>query len=160
MKLINGLQLTTVALCLAFFAGCETTGDPNTGGLAWSETKARERLASRESETRSAQQQAASARQQTAQLKEQKANAEASTSAQRRELAQLDNEIADLRHQISSGGEAVQGLEGDLARLEQQSAALSSQPSTGSAEKERELENLRTEVNRLKNRIRLQEQTR
>jgi outer membrane lipoprotein-sorting protein len=40
-------------LCLAgaggvFLPGCTTTGDPNSGGIFWSEDKAKQRIAARE----------------------------------------------------------------------------------------------------------------
>ena len=40
-------------LCLAgasglFLPGCETTGDPNKGGIFWSESKAKQRIYARE----------------------------------------------------------------------------------------------------------------
>jgi hypothetical protein len=40
-------------LCLSgtgsfLFSGCETTGDPNSGGIFWSEDKAKQRIAARQ----------------------------------------------------------------------------------------------------------------
>jgi hypothetical protein len=32
----------------AVLSGCETTGDPNSGGIFWSETKAKQRIYSRQ----------------------------------------------------------------------------------------------------------------
>lgn len=38
------LRLLFLLLPLAVVPGCQTTGDPNSGGLFWSEDKARQRL--------------------------------------------------------------------------------------------------------------------
>lgn len=46
MKTLPALLLT--ALTLAGFTACETTGDPSTGGIFWSERKAQDRLSTRE----------------------------------------------------------------------------------------------------------------
>lgn len=40
--------LLTAACGLLALSGCETTGDPSTGGIFWSETKAKQRLYERE----------------------------------------------------------------------------------------------------------------
>lgn len=40
--------LGMLTLTVALFSGCETTGNPREGGIFWSETKAQERLATRE----------------------------------------------------------------------------------------------------------------
>lgn len=40
--------LSLAALSISAFAGCETTGNPNEGGIFWSETKAKDRLRHRE----------------------------------------------------------------------------------------------------------------
>lgn len=40
--------LLFAALTLIGASGCETTGDPNSGGIFWSEKKAQDRLAERE----------------------------------------------------------------------------------------------------------------
>lgn len=45
-KTLNILLLTTFVL--ASITGCETTGDPNSGGIFWSEDKAKVRLAERD----------------------------------------------------------------------------------------------------------------
>jgi hypothetical protein len=42
------LTLLSLALGAAAFSGCETTGDPNSGGIFWSETKAKQRIAARQ----------------------------------------------------------------------------------------------------------------
>lgn len=42
------LTLCSLALAAVSFSGCETTGDPNSGGIFWSETKAKQRLADRQ----------------------------------------------------------------------------------------------------------------
>ena len=47
MKSIN-LLIATVAL--QFLTGCETTGNPNEGGIFWSERKAQDRLNVRRAE--------------------------------------------------------------------------------------------------------------
>ncbi|HEX8296001.1 MAG TPA: hypothetical protein VF593_06845 [Chthoniobacteraceae bacterium] len=44
-KLLALLALSSGAV---LFVGCETTGDPNAGGIFWSERKAQQRLADRE----------------------------------------------------------------------------------------------------------------
>lgn len=41
-----------IVLC-ATISGCETTGDPNSGGIFWSERKAQQRLYEREGELNS-----------------------------------------------------------------------------------------------------------
>jgi len=42
------LTLFALAVALPLLCGCETTGDPNRGGIFWSESKAQDRLAERE----------------------------------------------------------------------------------------------------------------
>lgn len=43
--------ILAAAFSLQFLAACETTGDPNKGGLfGWSESKAKDRIHSREAE--------------------------------------------------------------------------------------------------------------
>lgn len=44
------LSLILAAAALQLLTGCETTGNPNEGGIFWSERKAQERLDSRESQ--------------------------------------------------------------------------------------------------------------
>jgi len=44
------LTLFIVATVFPMLGGCETTGDPNRGGIFWSERKAQDRLYERESE--------------------------------------------------------------------------------------------------------------
>jgi len=46
MKTLSLLLLSGFALIAS--TGCETTGDPNSGGIFWSERKAQDRLAERE----------------------------------------------------------------------------------------------------------------
>ncbi len=46
MKLLLLLALTASGCLL--FTGCETTGDPNRGGIFWSEDKAKQRIRARE----------------------------------------------------------------------------------------------------------------
>ena len=45
-KLIATLFIAAIACPM--LGGCETTGDPNQGGIFWSERKAQDRLAERE----------------------------------------------------------------------------------------------------------------
>ena len=40
--------LGTGCIAMLLLAGCETTGDPSTGGIFWSENKAQGRLAERQ----------------------------------------------------------------------------------------------------------------
>ena len=42
------LLLILSATAIVFLPGCETTGDPNKGGLFWSESKAKQRIYARE----------------------------------------------------------------------------------------------------------------
>lgn len=42
------LLLTFTAASGIFLPGCETTGDPNRGGIFWSESKAKQRIYARE----------------------------------------------------------------------------------------------------------------
>jgi len=42
------LTYFSLALAAVSFSGCETTGDPNSGGIFWSESKAKQRIAARE----------------------------------------------------------------------------------------------------------------
>lgn len=43
-------KMLLLTLCAPFaFTGCETTGDPNSGGIFWSERKAQDRLDQRRS---------------------------------------------------------------------------------------------------------------
>ncbi len=63
-------------LCLAgigslVLPGCETTGDPNSGGIFWSESKAKQRLAAREARLNAIEGDTASVRRRNRRLEQQ-----------------------------------------------------------------------------------------
>jgi hypothetical protein len=47
--LIRAATLACASTATLLLSGCETTGDPSTGGIFWSERKAQGRLAERQS---------------------------------------------------------------------------------------------------------------
>ncbi|HYR59621.1 MAG TPA: hypothetical protein VEO95_13365 [Chthoniobacteraceae bacterium] len=51
--------------------GCETTGDPNSGGIFWSESKAKQRLAAREARLNAIEGDTASVRRRNRRLEQQ-----------------------------------------------------------------------------------------
>lgn len=137
MKLIKkpgAGRLFLVAAAAAVFSGCEATGDPRVGGIFWSETKARQRIAAKQSERRQAERAAASAE---------------------TKLARLQDEIRSLRRQIAATPRARTALQPDLDRVERRSAGLSTNDSLDVSEKERQLAELRVEVDQLEERNRL-----
>ena len=46
----HSIRLIIAAAALQCFTSCETTGNPNEGGIFWSERKAQDRLNARESQ--------------------------------------------------------------------------------------------------------------
>ena len=48
MKAMIFFHLFGAVMCLTLLNSCETTGDPSTGGIFWSEAKAQQRLADRQ----------------------------------------------------------------------------------------------------------------
>jgi septal ring factor EnvC (AmiA/AmiB activator) len=127
-------RLFLVATTAITFSGCEATGDPRAGGIFWSETKARQRIAAKQSEKRQAEHEAAS---------------------EQAKLARLQDEIRSLHQRIASAPRASNALQSDLARVERRSTELSTNDSLEVSEKERQLAELRAEVNRLEERNQL-----
>jgi chromosome segregation ATPase len=127
-------RLVLVAATAITFSGCEATGDPRAGGIFWSETKARQRIAVKQSEKRQAEREAASAE---------------------ARVARLQDEIRSLHQRIANAPRARNALQSDLARVEQRSTELSRNNSLDVSEKERQLAELRAEVNRLEERNQL-----
>lgn len=55
--LIRAATLACASTATLLLSGCETTGDPSTGGIFWSEKKAEDRLAERQSKLEQVEQQ-------------------------------------------------------------------------------------------------------
>lgn len=149
------LQATAMVALAAAFCGCETTGDPNSGGIFWSETKARQRLAEDRAQLGQARTEAASEQARTAALKNRRAAAQSTLARQRRELADLKADIAALKQQIAQGPAATQALKVDVDQVERKQMELSADDALTVAEKERELTALRADVDRLRTRNKL-----
>lgn len=160
MKLSLPIQALTIAAIGLALAGCETTGNPREGGIFWSETKAQQRLAVRRSELHEAQGEEATARARTSQLEARRETMQATVARQRRALAQLGSEISAMQRSLRGEPGATESLEAELQRLQQQRAALATHDSLSAPEKERELQDLRAEVDRLKERSKLLKETR
>jgi len=96
-----GCALLTLAL-----AGCQTTGDPNAGGLfGWSPAKARARQAELERDAAANQQQAAEAQQMTAAMQSRR--------------QEVKSEVSDLQVQLQKATSENERLEGQLQALMQ-----------------------------------------
>src|SRR3954447_17448691 len=128
------VRLFLSAATVITFSGCETTGDPRAGGIFWSETKARQRIAAKQSERLQAKREAVS---------------------EHAKLARLESEIKSLRREIAKVRRARKALQADPIRVEHQRTDLSTNGSLEISEKERQLADLLAEVSRLKERNKL-----
>lgn len=167
MRPSSAPPLVAIVVLAVSLSGCETTGDPRAGGIFWSQAKARDRISARQSESFAAEHEAASARARTSHLEARRSAIQSTVERQRAELARLEDDIAALRRQLSREPGATKRLEADLKRLEanlnrveRQRTELATNDSLSVSEKERELANVRAEVNRLKQRNRLLRETR
>jgi chromosome segregation ATPase len=152
------MVLAMVLLPLGF-AGCESTGDPRQGGIFWSEAKARERLADERAQVQTAQNEATEQRAITSRSRARREALSATVARQRRELTQLGADISSLEAELAGRSEGGEETSAELRALERQRVSLLGSDSQDVAAKEAELVRLRQDVNRLKERYRLLEQT-
>ena len=68
MRLKSVLSLLALSQAALFLASCETTGDPNSGGIFWSENKAQHRQAVLQNELQDARSENARLRHKSAEL--------------------------------------------------------------------------------------------
>jgi chromosome segregation ATPase len=154
------MSLSSITLVPVFFviiltfSACDTTGDPREGGIFWSQNKANQRLETKRAEMHHVQQETITEEAEGASLRARRSAVRSSLERQQGELRQLEGEIAALQRQNIDEPQATEALEADVARLEQQRAALSADRSLSVSEMEHQLEELRAEVARLKERKR------
>jgi predicted nuclease with TOPRIM domain len=111
----SALVLSLIALG---FTGCQTTGDPNQGGLfGWSEKKAQQRQDTLEQQNVDARGQLVSEQQQQSQLRQREAGLQAESVRLRGEIDRLTAENDHLEDQLRSLVSQRNLGEAELARL-------------------------------------------
>ena len=102
---------STAALIL--LTACETTGDPNQGGLfGWSEGKAKQRQSALNDALYLEEDRTASARSQTGGLRAQKSRNAAAISSQRAQLSRMNSQLDD----VDRAGGNTSGLRSRISR--------------------------------------------
>ena len=142
--------------------GC--TGDPNQGGIFWSESKANDRLSARRAALAQVRRDAAHDQAANDALHQQRGDLRQQTASQRAALARIDTDLARLRAEVRANSAAETALGSQLREVENRRAALrESDRSTEPADttrQEQELATLRAQVAQLKERDELLRQTR
>ena len=148
---------TTVIVLLS---GCETTGDPRSGGLFWSEKKAQDRLAGRTQELQSTQRTAQRESVKTSSLQQQEEARRAEIDRYQRGLVAVGEEISALKSELASAPGDTRSLQNELQAAERQRKEMQADSTLSAAEMEQRLRSLRQDVVHLRERSRLLRETR
>lgn len=112
------ILLASSVATLLTVAGCETTGDPNQGGLfGWSETKAQKRQSELRDVLYLEQDRTASARATGSRLSRTKSANAAALADERRELGRLRSQLDEIDSR-SGGGARTSGLRSKIDRAQ------------------------------------------
>jgi hypothetical protein len=147
MKEIN-IQKFAILAVTVLCAGCESTGDPREGGIFWSETKARDRQQALVQESHASWNQANRERAENARLR-------SSIAGQRNKLAAMQSELSNLRRSAANSEVAS-----DVTELERKRTELEKSTTENTEQLEGQVRDLQTEIDRLKERNNLLQETR
>jgi chromosome segregation ATPase len=145
---------------IVLLSGCETTGDPRSGGLFWSETKAQARLAGRTQELESTRRTAQRESVKTTSLRQQEEASKAEVERYQRGLVVVGEEISVLKSELEAAPGDTGSLHNELQAAERQRRELQADATLSAAEMEQRLRSLRQDVVRLRERSRLLRETR
>lgn len=151
----------SMALLISFFAlflfGCQTTGDPNQGGLfGWDEKKAQQRQSEREYQVacekadydKTMEEQRRLEATKSAKTKRYKAIS-ANVNTVNRDVAALENQLNAVKAEDSATKEKLAALKKRQQSLKAQVAAVGGDPNMDEAAKEAELARLKQEIDKL-----------
>lgn len=153
-------RLLAVSTSLVLLSGCETTGDPRSGGVFWSETKAQQRLAGRTGELESERRVASRESAKTSGYRQRKEATQAEIDSYQRGLAAVGDEISALQSELRGEPGDTKNLLSELQTAEEQRKELQANATLSGAEMEQRLRSLRQDVSRLRERSRLLRETR
>jgi chromosome segregation ATPase len=160
MRMTIFTHLLAGATLIVLLSGCETTGDPRSGGIFWSETKAQDRLAGRTQELASTQRTAQRETAKTSGLRQQEDARKAEIDRYQRGLVAVGEEISVLQSELATAPGDTRRLQNELQAVERQRKELQADSNLSAAEMEQRLRSLRQDVVRLRERSRLLRETR
>ncbi|MEI7775486.1 MAG: hypothetical protein WCK17_12010 [Verrucomicrobiota bacterium] len=147
-------KLVLAVFVAAVFSGCANDGNPRSGGIFWSQTKAVERQNQLHEEQTSAWHRANVVRQANGGLVVRRGELRGNVTRLRQELASLKSDLNAVRANLTDGA-----LAKEAGELDQRRVALASRD-LDSDELENQVAALRADVERLKERNRQLRQTR
>ena len=146
MKKISTSHVATV-MAAALMAGCASTGDPNAGGIFWSESKARDRQQALGQEAKTDWSEVDREEAANSHLVEERGSLRAE---QQSRLAAIRDQLADLR-----ANAADPDVASSAADLEGKRASLERSGGESAEELQKQVSDLQADVVRLKERNRL-----
>jgi hypothetical protein len=147
------LQNLTILATTILLVGCASNGDPRTGGIFWSETKAGERQQVLQQKSRLSWDQAEREQGENEQNRERRASLRSSVAEQRGRLAKMHGDLSRLR-QSSPNADTIS----DLAELERKRTNLATSTTEDPEQLEAQVRDLQAQVDHLKERERDREQ--
>jgi hypothetical protein len=152
MQEINVQNLGILAATI-LIAGCASSGDPRTGGIFWSETKAGERQQVLQQKSRLSWDQAEREEGENAQIRERRASLRSSVAEQRGRLANMHSDLSRLR-ESAHNADTISGL----AELERKRTHLETSAAENPEQLEAQVSDLQAQVDHLKERERDRQQ--
>lgn len=152
MPEINVQNLAILAATI-LLVGCASNGDPRTGGIFWSETKAGERQQMLQQKSRLSWDQAEREEGENEQIRERRASLRSSIAEQRGRLEKMQSDLSRLR-QSAPNAVAIS----DLAELERKRTSLETSTAENPEQLEAQVRDLQAQVDHLKERERDRQQ--